>query len=94
MIGVPDDIKGTAVCCVCPSMPGVMDDAFLRAELSLAVVQRLGASCRLTEIFYVSDLPKTRNLKIMRRPVRSVLLGQPDGDLTSLENPDAVNELR
>jgi acetyl-CoA synthetase len=94
VIGVPDDIKGSAVCCVCTPMPGVVVDEALRVELSKTIVQKLGASYRPKQIIFVSDLPKTRNLKIMRRLVRAVILGQPEGDLTSLVNPEAVHELR
>jgi acetyl-CoA synthetase len=42
----------------------------------------------------VSDLPRTRSQKIMRRVVKSLALGQDPGDLTSLENPQAVEELK
>jgi acetyl-CoA synthetase len=94
VIGIPDDIKGTAICCVCTPMPGVVGDESLRGELSNAVVSQLGASYRPKRIFFVSDLPKTRNLKIMRRLVRAVLLHQPEGDLTSLVNPETIDELR
>jgi acetyl-CoA synthetase len=42
----------------------------------------------------VSQLPKTRSSKIMRRVIRSVYSGQPPGDLSSLDNPAALDELR
>jgi acetyl-CoA synthetase len=41
----------------------------------------------------VSDLPKTRNAKIMRRVIRARFLDEPLGDITSLENPAAVEEI-
>ncbi len=53
----------------------------------------LGRPYRPREIIYVSDLPKTRNMKTMRRVVRSVYQGRPAGDLSSLVNPEAVAEL-
>jgi acetyl-CoA synthetase len=43
---------------------------------------------------FVSDLPKTRNMKTMRRVVRAAITGDPAGDLTALVNPEAVDELR
>ncbi len=94
MIGVPDPIKGTALCCVCVPMPGINDDEALRAELSGAVTDALGRSYRPRDILFVSDLPKTRNMKIMRRVVRSVITGEPAGDLSSLVNPETVEELK
>jgi acetyl-CoA synthetase len=94
VIGVPDPIKGTALCCVCVPMPGINDDEALRAELSGAVTDALGRSYRPRDILFVSDLPKTRNMKIMRRVVRSVITGEPAGDLSSLVNPETVEELK
>jgi acetyl-CoA synthetase len=62
--------------------------------LTNAVTDTLGRSYRPRDILFVSDLPKTRNMKIMRRVVRSVVLGEAAGDLSSLVNPDVVEELR
>jgi acetyl-CoA synthetase len=42
----------------------------------------------------VSQLPKTRSSKIMRRVIRSAYCGLPAGDLSSLDNPAAVDEIR
>ncbi len=94
VIGVPDPVKGSALCCVCVPMPGVAADEALRGELSLAITSALGKSYRPKDILFVSDLPKTRNMKIMRRVVRSVILGEEAGDLSSLVNPEVVEELR
>jgi acetyl-CoA synthetase len=44
-------------------------------------------------VLFVADLPKTRNAKIMRRVIRAAYLGLPTGDLTSLENPAAVEQI-
>lgn len=43
---------------------------------------------------FVSDLPKTRNTKILRRVVKAVVTGGDPGDLTALLNPEAIEELR
>ena len=94
VIGVPDPIKGTAICCVCVPMPGIEGDEGLRGDLSNAVTSALGRSYRPRDIHFVSDLRKTRNMKIMRRVVRMVIIGEPAGDLTSLVNPEAVEELK
>ncbi len=94
VIGVPDAVKGAALCCVCVPMPGETADDGLRGALSNAVTDALGRSYRPRDILFVSDLPKTRNMKIMRRVVRSVVLGEPSGDLSSLVNPEVVEELR
>ena len=94
VIGVPDPVKGAALCCVCVPMPGEEGNDGLRGILSNAVTDALGRSYRPRDILFVSDLPKTRNMKIMRRVGRSVVLGDPAGDLSSLVNPEAVEELR
>ena len=45
-------------------------------------------------MLFVSDLPKTRNAKVMRRMIRAAYLGQEPGDTSSLVNPEAVEEIR
>ena len=66
----------------------------LRGALSAAVVAGLGNPFRPRQIVFVGDLPKTRNMKIMRRVVRAVYTGQEPGDLASLVNPEAVDGLK
>ena len=93
VIGVPDPVKGSTIICVCVPMPGVTADESLEAELSAAVVKGMGSSYRPRQVLLVNDLPKTRNMKVMRRVVRSVIRGDSPGDLSSLVNPEAVDEL-
>ena len=52
------------------------------------------AGTRLINNLLTKSQPKSRNMKIMRRVVRSVVLGEKAGDLSSLVNPEAVEELR
>jgi acetyl-CoA synthetase len=93
-VGLPDPIKGSAVVCVCvPARTAVAGPA-LATELRQAVVDALGSSFRPKQVYFASDLPKTRSMKIMRRLVRSVLLGEATGDLSGLVNPDSLNELK
>jgi acetyl-CoA synthetase len=94
VIGVPDEVKGSAIVCVCVPMPGVPADTALESELSAAVVKGMGASYRPRQVLLVTDLPKTRNMKIMRRVVRAVYRGDSPGDLSSLVNPEAVEQLQ
>lgn len=92
-IGVPDPVKGTAIVCACVPRDGVVA-AEARDTISQAVVSGLGTAFRPKDIVLCADLPKTRNMKIMRRVVRAALLGQDAGDLSSLVNPEAVEALR
>ena len=93
VVGVPDEVKGSVVVCVCVPSAGVQENDVIRAELSNAIVAGLGAPFRPKAIVFASDLPKTRNMKIMRRVVKAVCLGQDPGDLSSLVNPDVIEEL-
>jgi len=94
VIGVPDDVKGSAIICLCVPMPGVVADAALEEELASAIVKGMGSSFRPKQVLLVNDLPKTRNMKIMRRVVRSIFLSESPGDLSSLVNPESVTELQ
>jgi acetyl-CoA synthetase len=94
VVGVPDPVKGTAVVCVVIPASSTRLDAALAKQLSDAVVAGLGAAFRPKRILLAKDLPRTRNMKILRRVVRAVLTGAPPGDLSSLLNPEAVEALR
>jgi acetyl-CoA synthetase len=92
-IGVPDELKGQALACFCVLRPGQPGSSGLADELKALVATRLGKPLRPETIRFVTDLPKTRNAKVMRRVIRSAYLGEPAGDLSSLENPDAVAQI-
>ena len=94
VVAVPDEVKGTAIACAVVPAPGVAADAALAQRLSQAVVDGLGTAFRPVRHVFVSDLPKTRNMKTMRRAIRATLTGQDAGDLSSLLNPEALDELR
>jgi acetyl-CoA synthetase len=89
-IGVPDSIKGSALVLVCVQKPGVEVTA---DELSYTVVHGLGTPFKPKAVLFVPDLPKTRNLKIMRRVIRAAYLGENPGDLSSLVNPESIDEI-
>ena len=93
-IGVPHEIKGSALVLFCVLTPGYESSDELREELRQKVVQAMGKALAPKEILFVSDLPKTRNAKVMRRMVRAAYLGEDPGDTSSLVNPEAVDEIR
>lgn len=92
-VGVPDPVKGSAVVCAVVPAEGVVADEELAALLSRAVTSGLGGPFKPQRMIFVTDLPRTRNLKVMRRVIRAVLTGQPPGDVTALINPETVDEL-
>ena len=93
-IGVPDPIKGQALVLACALKPGVAPAASLQSELEAVVTRGLGTPFRPKAVLFVSELPKTRNLKIMRRVIRAAILGENPGDLSALVNPQVIDELR
>ncbi|MBI1801238.1 MAG: AMP-binding protein [Chloroflexi bacterium] len=93
-IGVPDEVKGEAVVCFALLKPDVRASDELEASLKALVADELGKPMTPKEIIFVRDLPRTRNAKIMRRVIRAVYLGRDPGDVSSLENPAAVDEIR
>ena len=93
-VGVPDRIKGEAVWCFVVTKPGYVLDSTLAAELARSVVDRLGKAFKPSRIVFVNELPRTRSAKIVRRAIRAAVLGEDPGDLSSLENPGALDALR
>ena len=89
-VGVPDELKGEALVCFVILRPGREPSDALAAELKELVAGALGKPLRPHAVHFVSDLPRTRNAKILRRVVRSVYTGADPGDLSSLENPSAL----
>jgi acetyl-CoA synthetase len=93
-IGVPDPIKGEVIVCFCVLKPGHAPDEPLRAALGERVVAAMGKAFTPRQVRFVRDLPRTRNGKIMRRVIRAAFLSRDPGDISSLENAGAVEEIR
>jgi len=94
-IGVPHALKGEAIVVFVVLRTGQKGGDGVGREIADAIVDQLGRPLRPETIQFVNDLPKTRNAKILRRVIRAAYLGHDDlGDLTALENPAAVVEIR
>ncbi|WP_408733323.1 AMP-binding protein [Burkholderia cenocepacia] len=94
-IGVADADKGQKLVVFVVPKPGASGTgADLETIVSGHVDKRLGRPFRPGRVHVVAQLPKTRSSKIMRRVIRSVYCGQPPGDLSSLDNPGALDEVR
>lgn len=91
VIGVPDEIKGTAMIAFCVLKA---EKENLEIELKQLIAKEMGKPLQPNRIHFVSALPKTRNAKVMRRVIRSAYLGEDAGDLSALENPKTVEEIR
>ena len=87
-----DEVKGTVPIAFVVPRAGAVDSPELRAALSQAIVDAVGAIARPARVLVVSTVPRTRSGKIMRRVLRDLVVdGEAKGDLTSLENPDAID---
>lgn len=94
-VGVPHDIKGEGIVVFCVLRPGSDANDALAGEIKEKVAELLGKPLKPEAVRFVAQLPKTRNAKILRRVIRGAYLGKNDlGDLSSLENPSAVEEIR
>ncbi|SMB94984.1 acetate--CoA ligase [Deinococcus hopiensis] len=95
VVAQPDEIKGSVpVAFVVPRGDAQVGEA-LEAELTAAIVQGVGPIARPARVIVTPTVPRTRSGKIMRRLLRDLLVtGEVKGDLTSLENPDAIEVVR
>jgi len=93
-IGVPDEIKGEDIVSFVVLKPGFNPSEELREELKVQVVRVMGKTLKPRDIKFVADLPKTRSAKIVRRIIKATFLGKDVSDISSVENPKAVEEIK
>ncbi|HEX9824441.1 MAG TPA: AMP-binding protein [Actinomycetota bacterium] len=93
-VGVPHEVKGEAVWCFVVTKPGATLGDELAQELRAEVVRHLGKAYKPDRVIFVDELPRTRSAKILRRAIRATALGEDPGDLSSLENPSAIEKIR
>jgi len=74
----------------CVLVPGASAE---EAEVRALVAEELGKAFAPERVVFVPSLPKTRSAKIVRRAVRATVLGQDPGDMSSVENPDALESI-
>jgi acetyl-CoA synthetase len=92
-VGIPDDVKGNVVHVWAIPHPSATASEKLADELKDAVADDVGKPFRPAAIHFVDDLPRTRNGKILRRGVRNKAIGEDPGDLSALENPEALDQV-
>ena len=90
-ISIPDELTGEAI--VVFFVPENKKEVNLEADIIEHINKKIGKIAKPKLIFQLSDLPKTRTGKIMRRLLKAKLTGNPLGDLSSLENPDILKEI-
>ncbi len=92
-IGVPDAEKGESAVCFVVLKPAE-NRPDLAEELKQFVAERMGKAFKPKQIHIIEELPKTRNGKILRRVIKAAYLGENPGDLSSLENMNAITEIK
>ena len=93
-VGVPDDTTGTAVVTYVVLEPDATASDELREELSDLVADEHGKPFRPREVLFVEAFPKTQSGKIIRRAIAAVYADEDPGDLSSMENPAALEAIR
>jgi len=93
VIGVPHEVKGEEIVCFVVLKPAYQPSEPLRLELKAQVVKGMGKTLAPKDVRFVKMLPKTRSAKIVRGAIKKKYLGQPIGDVSSVENLDALEEI-
>jgi acetyl-CoA synthetase len=86
VIGIPDELKGNVIYAYCIPVAGVEGNDALVDELKKHIRHEVGPIAVPSQIEFVDKLPKTRSGKIMRRVLKAQAMGQPLGDLSTLED--------
>lgn len=94
VVSRPDEVKGEVPIAFLLLKKGAQPSDNLKKELVKTVDNHIGPTARPAEIYFVEDVPKTRSGKIMRRVLKSLVRGEPLGDVATLRNPESVEELK
>jgi propionyl-CoA synthetase len=98
VVGVADELKGQLpLAFAVVKDPATIATPELRAKLEAAVMatvnEILGAIGRPCAVHFVSQLPKTRSGKVLRRSIKAIAEGHDPGDLTSLDDPAGIEQI-
>ena len=99
VVGVADQLKGQVAVAfaVAKDATGLDDPAAklrLEGEVMRVVEQSIGAVGRPARVHFVSLLPKTRSGKLLRRAIQAVCEGRDPGDLTTMDDPGALQQIK
>lgn len=94
VVSRPHDLKGEVPIAFVLLRGGIEPSDDIRKELMATVNRAIGPTGRPDQIVFAHDVPKTRSGKIMRRVLKAIVRNEPVGDLTTLQNPESVEELK
>jgi len=99
VVGVADSLKGQVAMAFAVLKDAALADTperrlALEGELMKTVDHQLGAVARPSRVHFVTVLPKTRSGKVLRRSIQALCEGRDPGDLTTIEDPAALEQVR
>jgi propionyl-CoA synthetase len=99
VVGVADALKGQCAIAVVVARDGSLvagpeRTAQRAVEIMATVDRQLGPIARPARVLFVSGLPKTRSGKVLRRAIQSICEGRDPGELTTIEDPSVLDQLR
>jgi len=95
VVGVADELKGQMPAVFATLKQGVGDDPRDVAQaMERRVVELLGGVARPGCVYVVNALPKTRSGKLLRRSLQALMQGTDPGDLSTLDDPNALEDIR
>ena len=93
-VPVIDEVRGRAVEMYVSLKPGYSPSPEVADKVAKAIEKEIGKIARPKRVWLVTDMPKTRSGKIMRRVIASISKFADVGDVTSLANPEIVEDIR
>nr|WP_261863487.1 hypothetical protein [Psychrobacter sp. JCM 18900] len=99
VVGIQDELKGELPIAFCvlkdQTQIETTENRFrIEQQVIGAVVKSLGGIARPAAIYFPQALPKTRSGKILRRSIRALAENQPTGDMSTLDNPSAIDAIK
>jgi acetyl-CoA synthetase len=94
VVGRPDPLRGETAVAFVVLKGGQNPDDALKQSLKDLVRKTLGPIAIVSDIYFVSKLPKTRSGKIMRRVIRAIIASKPLGDYSTIEDETSIEELK
>jgi propionyl-CoA synthetase len=94
VVGVVDSLKGQMPLAFAVAKGAIEDKQKLAKEVMETVDKQLGAIARPRAVHFVTLLPKTRSGKTLRRSIQALAEGRDPGDLTTIEDPGALEQIR
>jgi len=94
VVAAPHDVKGEVPVAFVVLRQGITPSPALENELMQQVVKVIGPTAKPAKIVLTDALPKTRSGKIMRRILKALVKGETVGDVTTLMNPETVEDLK